>query len=240
MRNFILLSFALLPAFLFSQNADSSSTKKLSFGFIFSPDYCYRTIKTDSTYNDKSIVSGRDTLEIPKIGFTIGATLRYQCCKRFEFATGLFFSNQGEKQKEVMLTYSTPDPSLPSSFKMNYCYQYLEIPLNLNFSVLEKKKFRFTLCTGISANIYLKTKYIQTLIYSSGYEKTTSAHGNDAFSAINPAMDFGLGIQYKINSKISIGLQPVYRRSIIPIKNAPIKQWNYSYGMICGIYFACK
>ena len=96
----LILTFLILfPLITFCQNKDTLKTKRIAIGVVFSPDYSYRTLKPYSSSN--LIAELRDSLEIPKFGFTTGLNLLLQLNKRLTLEAGLQFSNKGEKRMGV-------------------------------------------------------------------------------------------------------------------------------------------
>jgi len=96
----IILTFLILfPLITFCQNKDTLKTKRIAIGIVFSPDYSYRTLKPNSSSN--WIAEFRNSLEIPKFGFTTGLNFLLQLNKRLTLEAGLQFSNKGEKRMDV-------------------------------------------------------------------------------------------------------------------------------------------
>ncbi|CAN5124463.1 hypothetical protein BH09BAC5_BH09BAC5_18900 [soil metagenome] len=230
----LLLTFlTLFPLTTFCQSNDTTKTKRLSIGLTFSPDYCYRTLKPNAS--SKWIADIRDTLEIPKFGFSTGLSLLFQLNKRVALETGLQFSDKGEKQKPVTLIWGQPDPGLPTKNTFIYHYNYLDIPIKVDYYILTTR-LKFFVSGGLSTNIFLFQKTTSILEYSDGHTKTNNSTGG-GLSRINFAVVAGLGINYDLTSRLTFKIEPIYRRSITSIVNAPIKGYLYSAGINTGIYF---
>src|SRR4051812_48865989 len=101
----VLLTF--LPLITLCQTSDTTKSKKISIGVMYSPDYCYRTLKPDASEISKAIVETRDNFEIPKFGFTTGLSFIYQLNKKLSLETGLQFSDKGEKTKTMTPVFYT-------------------------------------------------------------------------------------------------------------------------------------
>jgi len=54
---------------------------------------------------------------------------------------------------------------------------------------------------------------------------------------VNFAVLAGIGMDYDFKSKIKFRIEPIYRRSINTIINAPIKGYLYSVGLNIGVYY---
>lgn len=231
MKKTIILILILLPVVLYC-STDSTKSKKIAIGISFSPDYCFRTLKPDA--NSKWIADSRDTMEIPKIGYTTGINLEFKINKKISFFTGILFSDSGEKTKKNSLE-NVPTGQKPIKHSYNFHYYYLNIPIKTNYHILTGK-FKLYLTAGISANVFLTQKTTSITIYGNSESKINSKI-DSGFSRINIAMLAGCGISYPINNKAVIMIEPVYRRSIISVINAPIKGYLYSAGLNIGLYY---
>jgi len=89
---------------------------------------------------------------------------------------------------------------------------------------------------GVSANFFLGQK-ITTISTHANSNDRTSVTGNPGFSTFNLAMIAGCGIKYPLSKKANIKIEPVYRRSLTPIMDAPVKSYLYSAGINFGIFY---
>ena len=233
MRNIIITTIFIVNAYIsFGQTSDVVSTKKISLGVIFSPDYCYRSLNSETS--NQWIVDSRDSIEIPKYGFTTGLSLLLEPWNRISFETGLHYSNKGEKTKTIELYPAEPGPALPTNrIRFIYHYYYLDIPIKVNYIVL-KGKVKIFVSAGFSTNIYL---YQRTKVIFDGSDETSSSSSSGELSRLNFAVLIGGGIDYIINNRLNFKLEPIFRRSITPIVDAPIKQYQYSIGANFGLYY---
>ncbi len=118
----------------YGQTSDVVSAKKISLGLIFSPDYCYRVLNSESR---QVVVDVRNSGELPRLGFTAGLSLLLNPWKRVSVETGLLYSDKGMKTKIFDLR-SVPDPALPTSrVQFIYHYNYLDIPTKVNYVILK-------------------------------------------------------------------------------------------------------
>jgi hypothetical protein len=92
------------------------------------------------------------------------------------------------------------------------------------------------LTAGLSANIFL---YQKTTFFTHHQNSDTkvSTRSNDGFSPLNISALAGCGINYPVSPKTTLLIEPIYRRSINSIIDAPVKSYLYSIGMNVGILF---
>ncbi|MCK9451593.1 MAG: PorT family protein [Bacteroidales bacterium] len=168
------------------------------------------------------------------MGYTVGLSLLYKPWERFSFETGLLFSNKGYQTKYIgMYDVMPPAPVFENRAKRNYQYYYLDIPLKVNYFVLTGSVKLFA-SAGLSASIFLDEREKVTF----EHPKSTEIIKSDTdFSAISVAVILGAGIDYTINNRLNLRIEPVFRHAIIPLLDAPIKEYHYSIGANFGLYY---
>jgi len=221
----------LLPLFAVSQT-DTLKKKKIEIGISFSPDMAYRSLKPDAASRD--IADYRDTLEIPKFGYTVGANVEFKLNRKFNIEAAVLFSDRGMRTKESALTTAVKDQEA-SMYSYNFHYYYLDVPIKADY-FLVNKKLRFYITAGLSADFFLG----QTTTLISDYNHSrvrTNSKGDPGFSSVNMGFLAGLGIRYPVGKRTDLVAEPVYRRSITAINSAPIKGYLYSAGLTLGLYY---
>jgi hypothetical protein len=185
------------------------------------------------------VVDVRNTSEIPVFGFTTGLSLVFQTEKRWTFETGIQYSRKGMQSKKADLIWGQPDPSLPTKVSINYRFDYLDIPFKVGYSFAQiGNKLSFFASAGISANIFLKERSAITLEYSDGRtdtQKLTPQLGDP--SRLNVAAMVGIGTSFSLGNRLHFRIEPVFRHTITPIADTPVKTYLYSAGVNAGVYF---
>ncbi len=235
---YLLPCLFLFPFVSYAQEADVSDNRKFSLGFSFSPDYSYRVLQPDSA--SMWIANHRDSIEVPKFGFTSGINLSWRISKRFSLEAGLLLSDKGERipiREAVWNTSSpTPDPSLPKRYSFNYHYLYLDFPVTVNYFILTKRTKLF-LSAGISTNLFLTQMTTTYYEYENGETKRNRSFYNNGFNRINLACVGGFGIGFDISEKMYMQIEPTYRRSLFSVIDAPINGYLFSFGVNAGVYY---
>lgn len=227
------LLFLIAPCLVYCTTGDSVKPEKAQIGIILSPDYCYRTLKANT--DGKWMADILDTMEIPKFGYSAGFNVAYAFNPRFTLEAELLFSNKGENTKKYDLG-NTSFPNIQTSSKIVYRknYYYLDIPLKINYYLLTGK-VKFFLTTGVSVNTFLGQSTFITTEYNDGAENSYIGKTQPPFEKINIAFLAGLGLNYDLTDRYSLKFEPIYKRSINSIINAPVKSYLYSIGLNLGI-----
>ena len=230
---YILLVIA-LPISALSSTIDSLKIKKnIEIGVSYSPDICYRKLKSDE--NSKWISDIRDTMEVAKLGYTAGLNIVYWYKNNISFETGLLFSDKGEKTKKYSLG-NFSSTKLPINNIDIHHYYYLAFPIKANYYFVNKKCKLFV-TGGITTNLFLSQKNTSILGYSDRDSEKKTTKINSELSSINFSFLIGAGIDYPLSDKSNLKFEPSYSRSINSITSAPVKSYLSAIGFKLGVYF---
>ncbi len=168
----------ILSAFLFILITQSfGQDKKFHFGVSFNPNYSYRIYTT----NDKSSFSKRffDSVDASKFSYSAGFFAERQLSQRLKVRVGLNFMKTGFGSIKNNIssswgsqggsTNTKPDSSLPVAASRYYNAYYIEIPLDFQYFIGQKKRFFVNL--GMSPCINFLNETASKLYYLDG--KTT-------------------------------------------------------------------
>ncbi len=223
-KHLVLITF-LFPIIILSQPIDSLKFKKNNIGLTFSTDYCFRTIKTSA--GSEQIFQSIDSIEVPKFGYTVGFNYIRNMSKKISISTGILFSDKGEKTKQIYSSKTT-------IFNYNNKYYYLDIPLKVDYRFFNKK-IKFFMSAGISGNIFLIEKTTQTTGFTSD-DVQNNFYNHDGFSNMNMSVLASAGVDFPLINNWIFKIESVYRRSITPISNTPLKKYLYSLGINFGLF----
>ncbi len=219
---------------------EKASQKKIQIGVNFSPDYSFRTLKNnDGSPSSDFVIKSRNDIEIAKIGYTTGLNVCFNFSQLVGLETGIQFSNKGYKTNNRDLVYFPPNPNLPSKAKTNYTYQYIGIPLKAKFSFGEER-IRFLTSIGFMTNFLLNVKQTNNYEYSDGKTEKKTLSSKSDYKNIDISPMISAGIDYKLNSKIHLLVEPTFRYGLLNTREAPVTENLWSAGLNFGIYHTLK
>lgn len=135
-------------------------------------------------------------------------------------------------------TMYTNDVFDPAKAKLNYLngslyqnFSYLEMPVMLRYKVIDRT-IDLNLIGGLSYNLLINNS-VRTNINGTKYTVGTTG--------LNPFMvssSLGMGMEYSLNSKISLNIEPTFRYYLNAFGDTPgIKIHPYSFGLFSGVAF---
>ena len=210
--------------------ATISNFKRVQIGINISPDICFRTRKNiDGGSLGDIIVNEYNKIETIKISYSAGLNVCFNIKKFVSLEAGIQYSNKGYRTKFLDLVFEQPDPSLPEKVKMIYSYHYIDIPVKVNFTI-GKKKVRFFTSVGVTTNIFIEETQIGVLVYSDRTERKTSSTNTD-YNNVNISPTISVGIDYKINNRMNLRVEPTFRYGVLKITDTPVRDYLYSGGL---------
>ncbi len=240
------------------------NTSKLSFRnkfsliALFSPEF-NASYLSDNNINDKRKSSYYSDNEAPDFSYTAGLKIGYSASKYWNIYSGLTFSSissiikprylyvnqtsNGElkyilntSSGEVYLNTNSSaraGDSVKTASKTIQQLQFISIPLLCQYQV-SRKRFNYYMFAGVSANIFIAGK-TEVSYENLETESTTKIEGlrKVYFSGV-----LGVGVHYKISSKVSILTEPTFKRAINSInKSTPVNSYPYSFGLSFGLIY---
>ncbi|HLP34104.1 MAG TPA: porin family protein [Bacteroidia bacterium] len=240
MKHVTFFLMALTAVSVYAQDKPKETTgtnfRKVQIGFNFSPDLCYRTLKNnDGSQVSDIIVDSRDDMETSKFGYTSGFNVCFNIKKSFGLETGIQYSNKGYQTRMSDLRFALPNPGMPQQAKTKYNFHCIDIPVKANL-IIGKKKVRFFTSAGVTTNISIKETQIMVLVYSDHTSRETN-QTTDSFKRINISPSISAGIDYKINDRSNLRVEPTFRYGILKIIDESVAAYLYSYGLNIGYYY---
>ncbi len=218
--------------------AQGSNNSRFRLGISYSPYSCYR----QSNYQDGNgwLNAILNNTEISKYGFCAGLAVQYRVSQKISIQSGIQFSDQGEKTIQIPSTWATAGLAYPVTSFAVYHYQFIGIPLVVNYCFPENKLTYF-FSGGFSGSIFLNKRTTLILEYEDGHSKKASSNKDIGYAKFNLAAVIGFGASYDLSKILTFQLQPIFLQSLNSIlidKNA--KVYLYSIGVNFGLLYSFK
>jgi hypothetical protein len=232
MKNLLLFTSVLLTSCLFSQN----EYPKSQIGISFSPDFNYRLLKNnDGSASSDMVIDSRNSTETPMFGYTTGIHYCYNFTNVIGLETAIQYSLKGYKTDDFVIFSPFPEPNLPESIQINYNYNFIDIPVKVNFSIGKKKVCFFT-SVGVVTNIFINETQVTKYRYADGaLEKSAKTDFDYKRFGLSPMIS--AGINYSITPKMNLRIEPTVRFDVLKIINTPVTGYLYNAGVSIGYYY---
>lgn len=110
-------------------------------------------------------------------------------------------------------------------------FGYLEVPMELNYSLLDSK-FNIDLIGGVSSLFLVNNN----VILESGGTSTEMGEANN-INDVNFSTNVGLGINYELNNNMKVHLEPMFKYQLNTFSNTEGNFQPYSLGVYTGMSF---
>jgi opacity protein-like surface antigen len=149
----------------------------------------------------------------------------------------VFLLNTGmDSRIQTKITNDVFDPLkadleyLDNSLKQNF--SYLEVPFVVKYKVIDKT-FDFNLIGGVSSNLLVNNS-----VYASVDGGRYQVGKTQGMNAITFSSSLGMGMEYNVNSNLSLNLEPTFRYYLNPFNDlSGLKFHPYSFGIFSGLSF---
>jgi hypothetical protein len=234
---FVFLSFSV------RSQTEEPKPKKFSFGVNFSPDYSYRSLHSNNPDHDFAVNQLNDW-EVPAFGFTTGLSVLYLANEKFEFESGIQFSDKTynfDVNKDDFVTpdnglYQPDDPAIPERAVTKNHFYYLGVPIKLNYYFLQKQ-IRMYVSAGVSADFFLDDKSKSFMKFSDGSEIRETFENDYEYKKISMTGLAGIGAETKFSQRFGIRVEPVFRYSFTPLLDGLMKMNLYSAGLNLVLFY---
>ncbi len=246
-----------------STNVDEEKKKKeknkikdrWSFDLFLSPMLTGATTKTtDASY--QSIVDSKKNQEANRFNFSAGGVINYPILPRITISTGIIYSGYSVSNKfKSSNTYDSTfyQPHIPkdstdtlkvdkitqsitkkyASTKVDH-YNILSLPVAISYCIWREERFTLSATAGIKVNVLLNG-----LTYIRNDSNTDLIAVSSSVNKITLSYMVSLGIEYKLNMKLSLLVQPAvnFNMSSVYPQSFYLSQKPYSVGVNVGLRF---
>jgi hypothetical protein len=173
-------------------------SRKLALSFLAAPDY-----------------NGVNNLNNAIMGNDFGLMVSYKIAKNWSFSSGAVY---GKKIYETGFSNYNPIKDIWTEYypkSVNADCRVLDIPLNISYIILNRKNTSIIFGTGISSYIMLREDYTFSYVEQDD-ETALSYHVVNENKHWLSVLNLQATIEQRLNSRLSIGVQPYMK---IPLSN---------------------
>lgn len=240
MKYFLLVSSLLIVQFSFAQVPVETipvPKPKLRIGYYAAPLLSYRSLfEKDPDEGTAVVVSGRNGMEIPRMGFMSGTTVMYQISPFWGVEAGVGYAYRGYKTKELQLDIMN-SPGEPSKVWTDYKYHQVQVPVKA-YAILGVKKVKIIGSLGTSTNILVGKKLSSHYTWSDGSKTTETRNSEFDFRTVTISGIQTAGILIDITSFLSVKIEEVIVHDITRIIDTPVSGYLFDVGINAGIYMS--
>lgn len=213
---------------------------KYSIGLSIDPAYSYRTLskQVDSSSAD-IIYKSRNEREIAKPGYHFAITMRYQVNNILQIETGFQYANKGYRTKKQSTVFFPPDPGQPTYASFKYNYNYIGIPIIVR-ALYGRPKLQFSTSLGVASNLLLNVKTKSKYEYADGHNEHDIESSSYNYKKFDLAPMLGVGINYRMNNKLLLSIEPTFRYSVLPTTETAIRERFWSVGVNAGLFYKLR
>ena len=250
---------------------DKTNTSRWSIGGSFAPVYAYRNIQINAEELPPDVnpdMSYYNDSEEPMYSYSGGVDLTVQMKNRWEFQTGLYLSNLGHVNQDVVAYEVEGVKDLMKTSSSTGMIRIVTSSLPEEFVDNSVRRDSLTDAVYISSNIRQSFTFLELplLVRYSLLDKRFGLNLTGGFSPgimtdynaqftyegehidLNNESDFynmilnsqvGLGIHYRITGSLSINLDPAFKYSLNSIrKDHSIQYHPYSISVFTGVRYS--
>lgn len=187
-----------------------------------------------STDADDLYLASMRKIHKPKLGYRLGVDVTHSLSDKITLRTGLGFQDMGEKIPKTELRPAIFDFD---SYKEVYHYQFIHLPVAIQYALTEREKWKSYLDFGGSVN-WNVNNYSKIVKYADGKRvgHSKNDYDNDIFQTINYGLELGFGMNYNISEKLSCRFLASGDMLLLPnIKDITYLYRYYNYGITIGI-----
>jgi hypothetical protein len=196
----------------------STSTQGLVLTALLAPDL---------SYAQSSIAS--------RVSTNVGLLASYGLTSKLSVSTGAIYSNKFYNSKGSGLdAYG----GTGATFQINASCNVLDIPLNVNYKLLQKKAYSVTVNTGLSSYLMLKEKYDYIYPEPGAPASVVSVEVRNQNQHLLGIANLSFMVERKISSHVSIGVQPFMKVPLtgIGLGDASLKSSGMSFSINMSLF----
>ena len=238
MKKIILINFMLLISVL-----TQAQNKNISIGIIGGADYYNYSFWG---FPDSIKIDNYDKFEFPKGEHKFENKINYNVGLKAEYSVNniIIGTNMLYSSKDYIVNYDIKPDTIngkeyPAYDKSLLRFRYLDVNINLGYTLLGKSKFNIVPQVGFTAGILLKADSKITFTDNTEiiYNKYTDAYVQHQAEKILFAVTGAVSFRYAISNNIKILFSPYFAQYINQLAELPMDRNPMAYGAKIGVIY---
>lgn len=208
-----------------------------SVGINFSPNFCYRTIHSNSKDPFmESWINSLNDYEVNGSGFNTGIQISYKIRNAIAVESGLSYAHYSYQNRPFpVATMKYPD-FRSTTAQYFYHFTYFEIPLRIEYTGKAPKN-SFTFSAGIINQFGLDQYTFERIESHNKLVEDNKFYGNK-INSYNVATTISFGYLFRKSKKISYHIEPTFRHQLLNYnEGSDLKKHLISLGIQIGAYY---
>lgn len=203
-------------------NGTSSQKQGLVLSAMLAPDISYAKSNIGS-----------------KLSSNVGLLATYGILPKLSLTSGAIYSN---KYYNSNITGVNAYNLSGAPYDVNAVCNVIDIPLNVNYKLLDKKKFSLGVNAGLSSYLMLREKYDYVYPQEGSSPSVVSVEYRNQNQHFFGVANVALSVERKISSRLSIGVQPFMKLPLTGIGagDASLKSSGMSFSLNMSLFPAKK
>ena len=236
------LYFLLFLIFLstFQVTAQRLGLRKNSWriGVMGSLDYSYRFIGYKSGEDAARLLIDQRKSETGLMGYSFGVNVSKSFIDDLlRVNIGATYATRSFENTSNLTSIQLDSTILQARVHCLFNYQFIQVPIRLDFYVLNKTRWGLYIPIGISPAIMIGTKVIEASNFSDG-TSTNLNKGDEAYdyNHINLSANIGLGFDFHLSKSLVVWAQPQFEYYVINLtRNDFYREKLYAISLNAGI-----
>lgn len=186
------------------------------------------------------ITSGpSNTSKSAKVSSNLGVLATYALGSKFSLTSGAVYAKKYYNYGAGSDGSSSYAPSAGSSdWEVKADCNVLDIPVNVNYKVLDKKKFSMSVNTGLSSYFMLKEKYDYVVDKPGEAQQVTTTEFSNQNQHILGVANISVSFDHRISNNLSVGVQPFAKLPLTGIGNydVSLKSTGVAFSLNIGLF----
>jgi hypothetical protein len=216
-----------LLLFIFQSIAGFGQDKKLDFSIDYSIGQSFRRVK-----GDKDVLTYRDA-ERPTFTHGVNFQLQYKLSERVGLVSGLGYNQYGEEIENTVLYFGnsidprigfvfSPSATTPTAVKFKYLYEFISIPILMDYAIVSKEKSAIDIQLGGTLNYLIGSRVITKIEYSDDKKDRSASRYNFESNDLNLAGQFGVNYKKNLGEKYFWKIGAQYNYFFTSISNSSL------------------